>query len=489
MHRRLLPRLGDFLFVCLFAGCLLVGQRMLNIDSDLGRHLVLGTYMIESRSIPVRDVLSFTMRGEPRPPYEWLAQVLFAVAHRLLGLDGVVLLTSFVIGCAFLLLYVDARERSGAPLVALVLTVWAAAASSLHWLTRPHVFSFLCLVLWLRLLDRLRLGQKETVWQLPLLMLVWANLHGGFIVGFLAWAAYVAGWALERWRRSAPPEVGFRLLLVGVTSLAASVVTPDLWSNWAAVLRNSSAYVLARTTETMPVDFAAVSSWPFLGLLALGLLLAFPNRRSITPAHGFLLLGLGVLGVAMARNIPFLSIGAVPILGIWSRQLLGGQSRLAQLERTTSRIESGLRALIWPPLAVSLAAIFLAVHSLTGQQSVYTFEPAIFPVLAANWMETHPIEGEMFNEIDWGGYLLYRMWPERRVFIDSQSDFYGEQYARDYAAVVGAADGWEEQLSRHGISWVVISPGAPLAERLRLDTGWQAAYQDSTAVIFVRKHV
>jgi len=466
---------------------MLVGQRMLNIDSDLGRHLVLGTYIIDTGRIPARDILSSTMPGEPRPPYEWLAQVVFAAAHKLLGLDGVVLLTSSVIAAAFMVVHVDTQGRSGAPLISLALVIWAAAGSSLHWLTRPHVFSYLFLALWLDLLERLRLGRPQSVWQLPLLMLLWANFHGGFVIGFLAWGAYAVGWAVERWRKSAPAKIGSRLLLAGAASLAASVATPDLWNNWIAIFRNSSPYVLARTAETMPMDLGSPSNWPFVGLLALGLLLAFLNGSRIKPAHGLLLLGLAALGLAIARNIPLFCLGAVPILASWSRQIMGNESRIARLDGSISRIDAGLRSgVVWPLFAISTAAMLIGFPALTSHRRIYSYDPALFPVRAVDWVQAHPMEGQAFNDINWGGYLLYRLWPEQRVFIDSQTDFYGEQFTRQYAEILAGTDGWQSQLQDHDVSWVMIIPTSPLADRLQRDAGWHVAYRDSMAVIFLR---
>src|SRR5512141_1424261 len=266
MHRYLLPRLQDFFFVLLFAGALLSGSRMLNADSDLGRHLTLGNYILTSHEVPTHDLLSFPKSGESRPPYEWLAQVLLALSYRLLGLDGVALLTSLVLAASFTVVYADSVERSNAPILSLFLAAWAAAASSLHWVSRPHVFSFLFFAIWLSMSDRLRREKRVALWQFPALMLVWANTHGGFILGFLACAAYLAGWLFDFLRRSSRPLLGKRLLIVTATSLVASILTPDLWRNWSAVLNNRSAYVLSRTVETMPLQLSLPNVWPFLAL-------------------------------------------------------------------------------------------------------------------------------------------------------------------------------------------------------------------------------
>ncbi len=132
MGRFFIPRLRDFIFIIVFGGALLVGMRMLNTDSDLGRHLTLGNIILNSHQIPTQDLLSYTKAGQSRPAYEWFAQVLFAVSYRLLNLDGVVLLTSIVLAGAFLIVYIDAAQRRQIPFTAWLLTLWGAAVSSVH---------------------------------------------------------------------------------------------------------------------------------------------------------------------------------------------------------------------------------------------------------------------------------------------------------------------------------------------------------------------
>ncbi|MCC6567827.1 MAG: hypothetical protein IT315_01170, partial [Anaerolineales bacterium] len=225
---------------------------MLSIDSDLGRHLALGSYILEHHAIPTNDLFSHTLTGESRPPYEWLSQVIFDIANRSLGLDGVILLTAFILSAVILLLYQHTFNRSQSVLISLLVVLLATGATSIHWLPRPHIITFLLLVIWVHNLEKLRTGKPIKIYVFPLIMLFWANLHGGFIFGFLALAAYVAGWAWDRVRKQATNETGKNYLLIGLTSLAASIITPDLWHNWEAVLNNRSAFILNRTVETMP---------------------------------------------------------------------------------------------------------------------------------------------------------------------------------------------------------------------------------------------
>ncbi len=487
MARRLLPRLRYFFFIMVLAGALATGSRMLNTDSDLGRHLTLGEYMLSARQVPTDDILSYTKARESRPPYEWLAQVLLAVAYRLLNLDGVVLLTSLVIAATFTIVYLDSLQRSRAPILALGLSAWAAVASSLHWLARPHVFSFLLFSVWLFGLERVRRGQAWPIWAFPALMLLWSNLHGGFIFGFVALGAYLAGWCIDLIRRSADQPYGTRLLLIGLTSAIASIITPDWWHNWDAVLNNRSTYVLSQTVETMPVRITTPGVWPFLILLALALVLMALKRLRIPAAHLLLLGGLAGMSIAMARNIPLFAVAAAPILTEWAADVLSPVVIWRRVEDRFAEIDAGLQGVLWPALTVLIAVCAFAYRDQAAKAPVFQFSPGVFPVQAADWASQHPPAGRMFNDFNWGGYLLYRLWPQQKVFIDSQSDFYGEALTRQSAEIAAGDPGWQSELEHYQVNWMLIPRSSGLAEAVRQDPAWHLAYEDQVSVIYFMK--
>jgi hypothetical protein len=487
MKQALFPRLGEALYICILLAGLLVGQRMLNLDSDVGRHLTLGRYMLESGQIPTTDILSFTRAGEARPPYEWLSQVAFALAERAMGIDGVVLLTASVIAAAFLVVFNDALQRGGRVLISLGIAIWAAAASSLHWLTRPHVFSFLFLAIWLLLMERLRRGDRQTAWQIPVVMLLWSNFHGGFVFGFVIWIAHLIGWTIQRREPGSAPGGGARLLLVGAASIGTSMLTPGLGGNWAAVLRNSSPFIRSTTAETLPVALVTPGTWPFLGLVILGLVLGIRCARRWVAADAVIMLGMAGLGLGIMRNIPLFCLAAVPILAVWERNGPRPIAGFLRLESRISAIDSSRKGYLWVPLAILFSCAGLAAHGIRAQRGLYAFDSQRFPVNAVDWVTQHGLLDPTFSDLNWGGYLLYRLWPERRVFIDSQSDFYGEQFIREYAAMYDASGDWATDLRRHGISSIILPPAAPLASQILDDSNWTVAYQDSTAVVLARR--
>ncbi len=112
------------------------------------------------------------------------------------------------------------------------------------------------------------------------------------------------------------------------------------------------------------------------------------------------------------------------------------------------------------------------------------FAEEVFPVNAVDWLEENPIEGNGFNHFPWGGYLLYRLWPEQLVFIDGQTDFYGEDLTRQYERVITLSPGWQQVFREYDISWVLIPSESPLASYLDASEDWEMVFSDQTAVIF-----
>jgi hypothetical protein len=489
-----MPRLEDILFVALIVLVVMLGPRLLNIDGDLGRHLTIGQYMIDTGRIPTTDLFSHTRTGEQLTPHEWLSEVALALAYRVLGLDGVVLLSAVLLAATFWLTYHVAVRRSGLGLASLALTLLAAAASSLHWLPRPHLFTLLLAVVWTDGLEKLARGSRSAWWHLPLLMLAWANLHGAFVFGFVIWMAYAVDWAWSIWRARSGregPQHGWQLVAVGLASLAATLVNPvgaRLWVTSIGFAGN--AYLVGHTAEYLSPNFHDVSTWPFLAMILASPWIMAAGRRSLTLRSILLLFGWTALGLYSVRHVPVYAVIAVPILAEALGDALGaaaaGQAWLAREARLRA-LEAGFRRGLWPAVCVLAVALLMALGvRLTPAPAGNAFSPRVFPVQAVDWaLSDHPGD-RVFNYFPWGGYLLFRGWPDLRVFIDGQTDFYGEALTREYETVITVAEGWEQVLERYGVDWVVMPTGSRLVGVLRRDAGWAEVYSDSTAAILQR---
>ena len=200
----LLPQPRDILFIGVFFSIVFGGPKLFSNDGDLGRHITIGNYILDTGKIPTRDIFSNTMSGQPLVPHEWVAQVLFAIAHRVMGLSGDVLLAALLGSLTILIVYEELIKRGTLRLVALFVAALVAVVSSVHWLARPHMFTFFFVALWAYGLERFYKNENKKIWLFPLLMLIWVNTHGAFIAGFV-WQPVrrIASWARKWTRRAA----------------------------------------------------------------------------------------------------------------------------------------------------------------------------------------------------------------------------------------------------------------------------------------------
>ena len=477
-----------------------MGPRMMNIDGDLGRHITIGETILDQLAIPTMDLFSHSMYGEPLTPHEWLAQVIFALAHRWMGLDGVVFLTALVLAAAF---YVVLRlvmiQDGGLPLLSLAVTILAAAASSLHWLTRPHIFTILFCAIWLYHLEAVRTCRSNKWWIFPVLMLVWVNLHGAFIAGFVITGVVLAGEMWELWIEQKDQNPDHRRRVIGLISLGAissffvTFINPagiKLWSTSLGYIRNQ--YLVSHTAEYLPPNFHDSSTFPFLLMIVLLIVLIGYSRRKLPVAWLGLVGAWTGMGLYSVRNIPLFAVSAAPALAFLGAGILQEIAIFQAFRKVEFRLietEKSLRGSLWPILVVIITGLLLNNQYFTSpDQSINRFDPEVFPVEAVDWLESHPVEGNVFNYFPWGGYLLYREWPGMRVFIDGQTDFYGEELTREYEEVITLGQDWQAVLGKYDVQWVIMPNESLLAEKLELlNDDWQLAYQDSTADIFVRR--
>jgi hypothetical protein len=213
-------------------------------------------------------------------------------------------------------------------------------------------------------------------------------------------------------------------------------------------------------------------------MLAMGILASGLGGRW-RPHEAILFAGWTLMSLYSARNIPLFAIITAPYIGDAIQAVIEKIQLLQRVDQSNSRVETNLRGMLWPFLAV----VFLTYTLSTQPNSANQFDPNRFPVKAIDWLSANPQEGKMFNNFIWGGYLLYRKWPAQRVFIDGQTDFYGEALTREYTQVTTLAKGWESVLEKYDVSWVIVQSDRPLVKALQSELGWTVVYQDATATI------
>jgi len=482
-----LPRLEYIFLAAVLWGIAANGPKMLNLDGDLPRHLLVGRQTLETFHVSTVDVFSYRTVGFLSYPHEWLAQVFLTLSDTVFGLNGVVLLSATIIVLTFAIIYKNARAAAS-PLISLFFTGLALGTSAIHFLPRPHIFTYLLMAFWIFQMERVSSGNSRRWWLFPVLMLVWVNIHGMFFMGLLIWAAYIVGSMLdegtEKWRRR--PES--RLLLVsGLASLPMTFFSPSGAGIWKTILElGSSSYLTSRIPEYQSANFQLPSTWPFILLLVLLLTGLALNPKTISLRYVLLLGGFLILALYSSRMIPLFAIVAAPIAaGAFSEWIKDekDQSKFTQTERFLQTMEekSGGAAWLFVTFFV-LIGIFASGKTIDPQHKGNSFDPHVFPVAAVDWLQSHPQEGHMLNDFNWGGYILLRTWPEYPIFMDGHTHIYGEALTREYEQLIKTSQGWESIIEKYQAIWAIIPTTSRLAASLT-EKGWETIYQDETAVI------
>jgi hypothetical protein len=468
----------------LFISVLTLGPRMLNIDGDLPRHLLMGKFVLETGAPPNEEIFSYVYENRPYTPQEWLSGLVSYVAYLLLGLNGVVLLAGILIAASFSILYAELIAQGRPKTVTFLLLLLGALVTSIHWITRPHLFTMLFLAIWLILVDRLARGAYVKLWVFPALVVLWANMHGEFIAALLVLAAYIAGWTWKFLfdRSNANLEVGKKLIPIFFLCFIASMIGPAGFRTWDIVFGYvTNQYLLSRIAETRPPNFIQPEYWPLLLMLGISLLFLITRKVTFASAHFFLLVGFGIMSLLSARNAHLSGIIFPFVLS--SAYVRGtGLQLFKRMETAIQRMDAQVSGVLLPIILTVLISSVIIAGPLVGFNR---FEPSVFPVEAVAWLENHPQSGRMFNAFDWGGYILLHLWPEQKTFIESHTDVTGEA-TQKYETIITLSDGWQDLFEQYNITWAIIAPDWALTKELKMQ-GWKTVYQDQTSIILVRK--
>jgi hypothetical protein len=478
----ILPQLRDLLFVSVFFFSVFAGPNLFSNDGDLGRHITVGNYILKQGVIPTSNIFSFTGYGESLVPHEWLADIIFALAHQQMGLSGVIFIVALLGSLTMLVVYRELLKRGSFRLTAFFIIFLVMAVTSVHWLARPHMFTLFFITLWTYGLERIYKKELKNIWYFPVLMLIWANTHGAFFAGFVVFGAYFANWVYEFWRGTETKELGKQLALIGALSFAVTFINPSGWHLWTTTVGYiGNDYMTSHIQDHLSPNFHEKGTWPFL-LLIVFAMLALAQGIKLSLRDTLLLAGWTAMGLHTIRNLPLFAVVTAPIYGVILQGMTEKIPFLKKQDEKLKGTENFLRGYVWISVVTLLFgfALWRGVP-LDVKRVGNIFLPDKMPVQAVDWLLENKQEGNMFNHFIWGGYILYRTWPTELVFIDGQTDFYGEALLRDYLDAMYVRDGWEAILDKHQIAWVIARVDDPLSKR-----AWRVIYRDDLAVIFRR---
>ena len=478
--------LRQVFFIVLFIGLFLMTLRPI-ADPDFWWHLRTGQIIAQTHVIPHTDPFSFTKAGNSWIAHEWLSEVFMYGIFILGGYGLLIFVFSIIITGAFMISYsrspVEAR-----PYVAGFALLLGAVATAPTWGVRPQMLSLLITSLFLFLLDRyVQKKQIRFLVPLPLITLLWVNLHAGYFLGLAIIGIYIIGSLLEivRFEISKDEEVNpptlkttltFCIILGGC--VLATLANPNgihIILYPFQTLTSQSMQQLIQ--EWFSPDFHQLEwqplAWLILALIGAGMI----GKKSIPLTKIILTMVFGYAALRSMRNVPLFAIVVIPILA----------EQVASLVRIRYETPTPSRLLRWMiPILLICVLLLTGVRFVQVIQGQAKTETDSFPRNAVNWISENKPQGRLFNTYSWGGYLIWRLYPEYPVYIDGRADVYGDKFLFDYISIYRSEPGWEDKLVYDNIRIILIEPDAPLANTLRESSSWRIAYEDRVSVIFLK---
>lgn len=496
-----MPSIPDLIFVALLCVLLFtpLAVKLLG-DAGIGWHIRTGQLILSTHQIPHSDPFSSAMAGKPWFAWEWLYDVKVGWLDSAMGLNGVVWWNAAVIAATFGLAAYLLFKRGVGVVGAVLLVLLAISASMIHFLARPHVFSWLFTLAWFAILDWV---ERESfadlrhgwLWLLPVSAVFWVNFHGGFLVGFVLLGIFWLAAVWDHFRtdkdrieealaRLAAGKRAWTLFWVGVVSAGASLINPYGWKLHTHIIHYlSDRFLMNHIQEFQSPDFHGLAQRCFLVLLLIAIAAVALRAREVRLSELLVVLFAVYTALYSSRNIPVSSLLLVMIVAplICPAKGKGLFGRVGELQ-------SGLRGHLWPIAALVMTFAIAANHGYAGSTKVMDahFDPQRMPVEAVNYFSSHNLSGPILAPDTWGGYLIYRLYPKQRVVADDRHDFYGEAFFRSYLKMVRVESGWQDFLREHEFSCIMFPRDSALTNVLLESQEWKPVYQDDVAGIFVR---
>ncbi len=448
-------------------------------DSDTWWHLKTGQYILQTHHLPDPDPFAFTTKNAgaayPDEPivrhfnltHEWLSQIIFYLAYAAGGFTGLIMLRAALLIGVCALVGLIAHRRTGSFYWAVGAAILTGTVANRYVSDRPFLFSFILVAATFAIVE-----YRRYLWALPPLFLFWANVHGGFFLGWIILGVYCADAVIFRGAKLTAEDR--KLFLVTAISVAVSLLNP----NFLEPLRMTMLYRQS-VLQTRLWEWQHTALWPlepFQAMLFACAILMLISAFRVRFTDWIFFFGFAFAAIWAVRNVMVFAIVAPFLIATyfpWKRAL--------------------------PAIGEFAAAglLLLGIGTAVAQGSGLQFRAAEwkYPWGAAKFLEDHHITSPMLNSYVHGGFLIWRLWPQERVFIDGRalSDKVFEDFTKIAYNMAGADP--RQMLDKYGIDTIVLdgfefTSGEPfrLVPVLALSkpVQWQLVYWDATAVVFMR---
>lgn len=493
-------------------------------DYDFWWHLKSGQLIFETRGIPQEDYFAYTTEvpegvtaigRDEAPPTElpsgyrsnalkgnWLSQLIFYLVYAVGGFVGIGIFKSIVFVAAYLILYVTMLRRGADHLVSfLVLCLIAFIGIEFNY-TRPQLFSFLMFPCVLYTLYDFKDGGKS-IYFLPVLMLLWANLHGGFILGILIIITITLSELLKylfknKFGITSVSSLTLKnlraLVLVSCMSIFASLINPNVYKTFLFPFIFQRSLFATVEEYHRPMLYEYHAYWLMLALIFISIVISIRKKR-LDLSELCLLIIVTLPSLKCIRYIIFFALGSGVFLSYAMTFVHAQFKEWGPMKNILMRpvFQKGLPSLL---VAIVSISIFIAI---VISSTVLKFDMRVnrYPSGAVSFIKENKIPGDMFNLYNWSGYLIWHFYPDYRVFIDGRC--LNETAFFHYNQILKAAKGnsshnplWKRLLDAYSVDFIItraVSHSGKiinLVDNLFIHDEWKLVYADGKSMVFLR---
>jgi hypothetical protein len=478
--------------------------------SGIWRSLVTGKYILQTKIFPYKDIFSFTAENN-WIAYSWLAEIIFYKIS-LFGFYWLSLFRAVLVTLTFAIVFKAFYNRTESLPGTLFIILLSFFVSILDpfFMDRAPLFSFFFVAIYGFILSEYKYKKKDYLWAIPVIMVLWVNMHILFVMGFVLLFLFVSGELIETFlltkkmkkenrneyeeKMNLTPKQIRKLGKVILWTFLVCFLNPYGYHLFVQIFEYvGKEYVYMIDPGLQSCDFHRTEIFLFEILFFLWIVNLFLSLQTLDLATLFIFLFFMHHGLHFCREVPFFCI-VVPIFlaPYFKYSFTYVESKLKKILKFLFyffHFEKKSKTIITVFLMIGLFIQVLSFKNLIppfNNEKVKNFIRKVSPIGAINFIEQNHLLPNMFNPMDWGGYLSYQLYPQYKIAADYRIHIYSEGFLEDYFKIKKARSGWREVFDKYKINFVIWNKESCLTQVLMIDKNWKLVYNDKVAVVFIR---